>query len=77
MKAYLARIDWRRVGRTVVQVFGPIAILFLRDWGADGVVNIRTYIFGDSGFILAGTTALAVWMNLPSKDAGRVVYPAD
>jgi hypothetical protein len=65
MIGWLKSVDWIRVGRTALQVFGPVLILFLYDFGKDGVVNVRDYVFGDNGFIVIGTTALAVWMNRP------------
>lgn len=64
---WLKAIDWKRVVRTLVQVFGGVAIAFLLDWGADGVVVVRDYIFGQGGVIIAGTSFLAVLMNLPSN----------
>ena len=62
---YIKRIDWQRVTRTVIQVFGGVFIAFMFDFGADGEVVIRDYIFGQSGLIVVGTAALAMWMNLP------------
>jgi len=62
---WLKRIDWQRVGRTLVQVFGGVVIAFLFDLGLDGEVVIRDYIFGQSGVIVVATTALALWMNVP------------
>lgn len=62
---WLKAIEWGRIGRTFVQVFGPTVILFLLDFGADGVVVVRDYIFGDKGFIVVGTSFLALLMNLP------------
>lgn len=67
MLDFIKKIDWYRVGKTFVQVFGPVFILFLYDFGADGVVVVRDYIFGESGIIVVGTTALAILMNLPPK----------
>lgn len=61
----LKRIDWYRVGRTLVQVFGGVVIAFLFDLGLDGEVVIRDYIFGQSGVIVVATTALALAMNVP------------
>lgn len=63
MKAWFNSDSAKRVGRTLIQVFGPVLVLFLLDYGNDGVVVARDYIFGDSGFIVVGTTALALWMN--------------
>ena len=67
IKAWIARIDWYRVKRTTIQVFGPTLIVFLTDWGLDGVVNVRSYVFGNEGVIIVGTLALATLMNLPKK----------
>lgn len=61
----LKRIDWYRVGRTLVQVFGGVVVAFLFDLGMDGQVVIRDYVFGQSGVIVVATTALALWMNVP------------
>lgn len=61
---WLKRLDWRRIGRTLVQVFGGVLIAFLLDYGADGQVVIRDYVFGQGGVIIAATTALAALMNL-------------
>ena len=67
MKAWLASDSADRVWRTAMQVFGPVLVLFLLDYGMDGSVVIRDYIFGDSGFIVVGTTAFALWMNRKTK----------
>ena len=67
---WLKRIDWMRVLRTFVQVFGAVIIAFLLDWGADGTVVVRDYIFGQGGVIIAATTALALVMNLPARPEG-------
>ena len=64
---YIKRIDWKRVARTLVQVFGGVVIAFLLDYGADGTVLVRDYVFGPGGIIVIGTTALAVAMNLPAS----------
>lgn len=64
---YLKRVDWYRIARTLVQVFGGVVIAFLLDYGMDGVVVIRDYVFGQGGLIVVGTTALALAMNLPSR----------
>ena len=70
MKNWFLAIDWYRVKRTFVQVFGgtlaALGIAFLLDWGADGVVVVRDYIFGPGGAIVLCTTALAAWMNRPT-----------
>jgi hypothetical protein len=63
---WLLGFDWRRVKRTLAQVFGGVVIAFLLDWGTDGAVNVHSYVFGNSGLIIAGTTALAMWMNRPT-----------
>ena len=63
----LKRIDWYRVGRTLVQVFGGVVVAFLLDWGADGVVIVRDYVFGNGGIIIAATSFIAVLMNLPAR----------
>ena len=55
--------DWTRVKRTFIQVFGPVVIAGLYDFGMDGAIDLRSYVFGEAGFIVAGATALAVWMN--------------
>jgi hypothetical protein len=64
-------MDWYRIKRTFVQVFGgtlaAIAIAFLLDYGADGQVVVRDYIFGQGGLIVLCTTALAAWMNRPTN----------
>ena len=64
---YIKRIDWRRIARTVVQVFGGVVIAFLLDYGADAEVVVRDYVFGPGGVIVIGTTALALAMNLPAS----------
>ena len=64
---WLKAIDWRRVARTLIQVFGGVAVAFLLDWGADGVVVVRDYIFGNGGIIIAATSFIAVAMNLPPR----------
>lgn len=64
---YLKRVDWRRIGRTLVQVFGGVVIAFLLDWGADGVVVPIDYVFGPGGIVVVATTALALAMNLPAN----------
>ena len=63
LRYWLASDSAARVGRTLVQVFGPVLILFLTDWGMDGQVAWRDYVFGQAGIIVTGTTALALWMN--------------
>ena len=45
----------------------PTLIVFLTDWGLDGVVNVRSYVFGNEGVIVVGALALATLMNLPKK----------
>lgn len=67
IRNWFASDSAKRVGRTFLQVFGPVLILFLLDFGADGVVAWRHYVFGDSGVIVVGTTALALWMNRKVK----------
>lgn len=67
MKSLLLAVkDWficKRVGRTLTQVFGGVAVALLLDWGKDGAVVLRDYVFGDQGVIVIGTMALALWMN--------------
>ena len=65
--AWIARIDWYRVKRTFIQVFGPTLIAFVIDFGFDGVVDVRSYIFGNEGAIIIGALALATLMNIPKK----------
>ena len=67
LSAWLKKIDWYRVKRTAIQVFGPTLIVFLLDWGVDGAVVLRDYVFGNEGIIVIGTLALATAMNLPKK----------
>ena len=64
---WLKSIDWRRIVRTLVQVFGGVVVAFLLDWGADGVVIVRDYVFGNGGIIIAATSFIAVLMNLPAR----------
>jgi hypothetical protein len=66
---WLKGIEWSRVCRTFVQVFGPVLVLFLYDFGADGQVVVRDYIFGNEGIIVVGTSALAILMNLPPRQS--------
>ena len=63
IRVWLLSDSAKRVGRTLLQVFGGVVIAFLLDFGHDGIVSVREYIFGDSGVIVVGTTALALWMN--------------
>ena len=63
MKAWLASDSAKRVGRTLVQVFGGVAIAALLDWGEDGQIVIRNYVFGPGGVIIAATGFLAALMN--------------
>ena len=67
LKAWVARIDWYRVRRTAIQVFGPTLVVFLLDFGLDGVVNVRSYVFGNEGIIVIGTLAFATLMNIPKR----------
>jgi len=67
IRKWLASDSAKRVMRTAIEVFGPVAVLFLLDFGHDGVVVVRDYIFGDSGFIVAGTIAFALAMNIRTK----------
>jgi hypothetical protein len=64
---YIKRIDWKRVARTLVQVFGGVVSAFLLYYGAEGAVAVRDYVFGPGGIIVVGTTALALAMNLPTS----------
>jgi hypothetical protein len=64
IKAWFKSDSAKRVGRTLIEVFGPVVVLLLLDYGHDGVVVIRDYIFGDTGFIVVGTMALAVALNI-------------
>lgn len=63
MKDWLASDSAERVARTLVQVFGGVLIAALFDWGADGQIVIRDYVFGQGGAIIAATTFLAALMN--------------
>ena len=63
-KAWLVSDAGRRVGRTLVQVLGAVLVAFLLDWGIDGIVVVRDYVFGQGGIIVAATLAIAGLMNL-------------
>lgn len=73
IKDWISRIDWYRVKRTFLQVFGPTLIVFMLDFGLDGVVDARSYIFGNEGIIVIGALALATAMNLPKRDKTNVL----
>lgn len=73
IKAWFASDSASRVGRTLAQVLGAVAVAALLDYGSDGVIVIRDYIFGPSGVIVLVTTTIATLMNLrpaivPSDD---------
>lgn len=63
LKTWLRSEQVRRALRTAAQVLVPVAILALRDYGQDGVIVWRDYIFGDGGFIVAAATGIALYMN--------------
>lgn len=63
IRIWLASDSAERVGRTFLQVFGGLIIAALLDWGKDGVINLHSYIFGDTGVIVVGAMAIAGWMN--------------
>lgn len=64
---WLKKIDWYRVKRTAIQVFGPVLVAFALDFGLDGHAVVRDYVFGNEGLIVIGTIALATAMNIPHK----------
>jgi hypothetical protein len=63
MRDWLDSPQATRVWRTLVQVFGGVFIAAVVDFGMDGAIAWRDYVFGQSGVIVIGAGALAVWMN--------------
>lgn len=79
IKAWIKSDSAKRVVRTVWQVFGPIIMLIVYDFGMDGAVNLQGYVFGRSGFILIGAAAFALWMNrkMPVEPVELPVEPIE
>ena len=69
-KAWFASLPlhWQKRLRTLTQVcFGVLAAAAV-DYGMDGAIAWRDFVFGDGGIIILATYALATGMNRAPRD---------